>query len=51
MDELREITEEKIEIYTSLLNVAKILKQKDNIKYYTKCVDALNKSLKILLSV
>jgi len=45
MDELREITEEKIEIYKSLLNLANVLGQKDSIKYYTDCIDAMTFSV------
>jgi len=41
MNELIEITEEKIEIYKSLLKVATTMKQKDNIKYYTDCINAM----------
>jgi len=45
MDELIEITEEKIEIYKSLLNLANVLGQKDSIKYYTDCIDAMTLSV------
>jgi hypothetical protein len=50
MDELKEIVEKKIGIYTGLYNVAKELKQEDNIRFYAQCVSKLNEVLKILIA-
>jgi len=50
MDELKEIVEKKIGIYTSLYNVAKELKQEDNVRFYAESVGKLNKVLEILIA-
>ena len=50
MDEVKEIVEKKIGIYTGLYNVAKELKQKDSIRYYAQCLKRMNKVLKILIA-
>jgi hypothetical protein len=50
MNELKEIVEKKIGIYTGLYNVAKELEQEDNIRFYAQCVGKLNDVLKILIA-
>ena len=50
MDELKEIVENKIAIYTGLYNVAKELEQEDNERFYAQCVGKLNEVLKILIA-
>ena len=47
---LREIVEKKIGIYTGLYNVAKELKQEDNVRFYAESVGKLNKVLEILIA-
>ena len=51
MKELIEIIEEKIEIYKSLLNLAKRLRQEDNIKDYKNCIDAMGDSLEVFIAL
>jgi hypothetical protein len=50
MDELKSIVIKKIGIYTDLYEVAKIMKQEDNERYYAQCVGKLNEMLKILIA-
>ena len=50
MDELSKIVKKKLGIYVGLFNVAKELKQQDNIKYYAESIDKLNAVLKILIA-
>ena len=50
MDELKEIVEKKIGIYTGLYNVAKELNQEYNVRFYAQCVGKLNEVLKILIA-
>ena len=50
MDELKDIVIKKIGIYTELYEVAKIMKQEDNVRFYAQCVAKLNEMLKILIA-
>ena len=50
MDELKEIVIKKIGIYTELYEVAKIMKQEDNERFYAQCVEKLNKMLAIFIA-
>lgn len=49
MNELKSIVIKKIGIYTDLYEVAKIMKQDDNERYYAQCVGKLNEVLKLLI--
>ena len=48
MEELNEILNNKLQIYKSLYIVADEMGQIENCKYYGKCINKLNKMIKIL---
>lgn len=50
MDELKDIVIKKIGVYTKLYEIAKLMKQTDNERFYAQCVGKLNDILKILIA-